>query len=56
MIKIRGSRIYFTGKDNKWVRKWAKKYRMSIQHFITGTLWVSIMTTKRAELKAKEGF
>ena len=47
MIKVRGKKVAFTGKDAQRLKREAKSIGLSEQEFFTGCLWESIMRHAR---------
>lgn len=53
MIKVRGNKVTFTGKDAVILNKEAKRLDMSPQHLFTGILWEYVLHLKRKEADEK---
>lgn len=49
MIKVKGNKAIFTGKDAKLLRKTAKELKMTPQNVFTGMLWEFMMKHAREE-------
>ena len=54
MIKVKGRRVFFSGKDEKQIKQIAKDLGMSPQHAFTGMLWEHVMRCARQGLFKKE--
>lgn len=50
MIKIKGRKAVFTGKDAKMIKSTAKSYGMSQQDVFTGVLWEYVMKCARERM------
>jgi hypothetical protein len=57
MIKVKGHKVYFTGKDAKTFKEAADSLGLSTQDLLTGCLWEKIMQEARNGTfkKAKKG-
>lgn len=47
MIKIKGHKVFFSGKDEKLMRQEAKELGLSVQDTFTGMLWEHLMRVAR---------